>query len=67
MPELPGQSINIFFPFRSPQTHFPVLLPSEVERAAALLRSIGLNRQIKRVETTEDKIVYAGVTHDAFV
>jgi hypothetical protein len=40
---------------------------SEVERAAALLRSIGLNRQIKRVETAEDKIVYAGTTHDAFV
>lgn len=38
----------------------------EVERAAALLRSIGLNRQIKRVETAEDKIVYAGATHDAF-
>jgi hypothetical protein len=44
-----------------------VLPPSEVERAAALLRTIGLNRQIKRVETAEDKIVYAGVTHDAFV
>ncbi|KAF8480849.1 AtMMH-1 [Russula ochroleuca] len=38
----------------------------EVERAAALLRSIGLNRQIKHVETVEDKIVYAGATHDAF-
>ncbi|KAI0286674.1 Formamidopyrimidine-DNA glycosylase N-terminal domain-containing protein [Russula aff. rugulosa BPL654] len=38
----------------------------EVERAAALLRTIGLNRQIKRVDTAEDKIVYAGVTHDAF-
>ncbi|KAI0005375.1 Formamidopyrimidine-DNA glycosylase N-terminal domain-containing protein [Russula compacta] len=38
----------------------------EVERAAALLRSIGLNKQIKRVEAAEDKIVYTGTTHDAF-
>ncbi len=42
-------------------------LLSEVERAATLLRSIGLNRQIKRVETTEDSIVYASASHDAFV
>jgi hypothetical protein len=32
----------------------------EVERAAALLRSIGLDKQIKRVETADDSIVYAG-------
>ncbi|KAI0252709.1 hypothetical protein BJV78DRAFT_1124215, partial [Lactifluus subvellereus] len=38
----------------------------EVERAAALLRSIGLNKQIKRVETAEDGIVYADTTHDEF-
>ncbi|KAI0307479.1 DNA glycosylase/AP lyase [Multifurca ochricompacta] len=38
----------------------------EVERAAALLRSIGTNKQIKRVETVEDKIVYADTTPDEF-
>ncbi|KAI0271636.1 Formamidopyrimidine-DNA glycosylase N-terminal domain-containing protein [Gloeopeniophorella convolvens] len=38
----------------------------EVERAAALLRSIGLNKQIRQVETLEDKIVYAETTHDEF-
>jgi hypothetical protein len=59
--------LTFFFPFRNLPAHLLVLPPSEVERAAALLRSIGLNRQIKRVETTEDKIVYAGATHDAFV
>jgi hypothetical protein len=68
MPELPGQcSLHQHFSFRSLPAHLPVLLLSEVERAAALLRSIGLNRQIKRVETAEDKIVYAGATHDTFV
>jgi hypothetical protein len=41
--------------------------PTEVERAAALLRSIGLNKQIKRVDTAEDNIVYAGTTAEAFV
>ncbi|KAN0138528.1 AtMMH-1 [Lactarius tabidus] len=38
----------------------------EVERAAALLRSIGLGKQIKRVETLQDDLVYANTTHDAF-
>ncbi|KAF8272377.1 AtMMH-1 [Lactarius quietus] len=38
----------------------------EVERAAALLRSIGLGEQIRRVETLKDDIVYADTTHDAF-
>jgi hypothetical protein len=40
---------------------------AEVERAAALLRSIGLGKQIKRVETLQDDLVYANTTHDAFV
>ena len=53
--------------FRSLPAYLPLLPLSEVERAAALLRAIGLNRQIKRVETAEDKIVYAGATHDVFV
>jgi len=39
----------------------------EVERAAALLRSIGLDKQIRRVDTAEDNIVYAGTTAEAFV
>ncbi|KAI9513137.1 Formamidopyrimidine-DNA glycosylase N-terminal domain-containing protein [Russula earlei] len=38
----------------------------EVERAAALLRSIGLDKQIKQVETADDGIVYAGVTNEVF-
>jgi formamidopyrimidine-DNA glycosylase len=38
----------------------------EVERAAALLRSIALGKQIKRVETLQDDLVYANTTHDAF-
>ena len=42
-------------------------ISTEVERAAVLLRSIGLNKQIKRVETAEDRIVYADTTHDEFV
>ena len=41
--------------------------PAEVERAAALLRSIALGKQITRVETLQDDIVYANTTHDAFV
>ena len=41
--------------------------PAEVERAAALLRSIALGKQIKRVETLQDDLVYADTTHDAFV
>ena len=40
---------------------------AEVERAAALLRSIALGKQIKRVETLQDDLVYANTTHDAFV
>ncbi|KAH9060771.1 AtMMH-1 [Lactarius vividus] len=38
----------------------------EVERAAALLRSIALGKQIQRVETLQDDIMYANTTHDAF-
>src|SRR6266702_6449148 len=45
----------------------PARRPAEVERAAALLRSIALGKQIKRVETLQDDIVYANTTHDAFV
>ena len=44
--------------------HVPV---TEVERAAALLRSIGLDKQIKKVDTMEDKIVYAGTSGEEFV
>ena len=62
---LPGLPYDNFF--RRLSAHLSVLLAIEVERAAALLRSIGLDRQIKRVETAEDKIVFAGATHDAFV
>ncbi|KAI0063211.1 AtMMH-1 [Artomyces pyxidatus] len=38
----------------------------EVERAAALLRSIALNKRIEKVQTTEDTIVFSGTTHDEF-
>ena len=44
--------------------HAPV---TEVERAAALLRSIGLDKQIKKVDTVEDKIVYSGTSGEEFV
>ncbi|KAF8845434.1 hypothetical protein BDN67DRAFT_458095 [Paxillus ammoniavirescens] len=38
----------------------------EVERAAALLRTLAKGKVIRRVETTEDKLVYSGITHDEF-
>ncbi|KAF8488177.1 hypothetical protein JB92DRAFT_3090830 [Gautieria morchelliformis] len=38
----------------------------EVERAASLTREIAQGRVIERVETTEDALVYCGITHDEF-
>ncbi|KAI0735590.1 AtMMH-1 [Earliella scabrosa] len=38
----------------------------EVERAARLLRDTALGKKVVQVETTEDTIVFAGVTHDQF-
>jgi len=40
---------------------------SEVERAAALIRSIGTGKRIKKVETVADTIVFSGMTHEDFV
>ncbi|KAF9072700.1 AtMMH-1 [Rhodocollybia butyracea] len=39
----------------------------EVERAVRMIRRIGLGRTIKRVETTEDSIVFSETTHTAFI
>jgi hypothetical protein len=39
----------------------------EVERAARLLNDIGAGKNIVKVDTTEDAIVYSGVTHTDFV
>lgn len=41
--------------------------PIEVERAASLTREIAQDRVIERVETTEDSLVYSGITHEEFV
>ena len=42
-------------------------LHTEVERAARLLREVALRKTIVAVETTEDTIVFAGVSHNDFV
>lgn len=39
----------------------------EVERATRLLNQIGSGKKIVKVETTEDTIVYSGITHTGFV
>ncbi|KAK0198976.1 hypothetical protein F5146DRAFT_920022, partial [Armillaria mellea] len=39
----------------------------EVERAAKLIRTVGLDKKIVRVESFEDAIVYSGTTHTEFV
>jgi hypothetical protein len=69
MPELPGQCLSLLL-VKSIQMKFLLTLhasSTEVERAAALLRSIGLNKRIEGVVTAEDKIVYAGTTGEEFV
>ncbi|EMD41422.1 hypothetical protein CERSUDRAFT_89989 [Gelatoporia subvermispora B] len=38
----------------------------EVERAARLVRDVALHKRIVRVETTEDDIVYNGISHVEF-
>ncbi|KAF9454972.1 AtMMH-1 [Macrolepiota fuliginosa MF-IS2] len=38
----------------------------EVERATRLLNHIGAGKQIVKVETTEDALMYSGVTHTEF-
>ncbi|KAF8528041.1 Formamidopyrimidine-DNA glycosylase H2TH domain-containing protein [Hysterangium stoloniferum] len=59
MPELPGEHgySSICSLTRS---------SLEVERAVRLIRQVAKNRAIEHVETTEDKIVYSGTTHDQF-
>lgn len=39
----------------------------EVERAAKLLRDIASGKTITQVDTVEDTIVFAGITHEEFV
>ena len=43
------------------------LVITEVERAAKLLRDISKGKKVVEVDTTEDTIVFAGVTHEEFV
>ena len=64
MPELPGKwlcgSICL-------ARLIHIIACVEVERAAALLRSIAKGRQIARAEAVEDTIVFSGTTHADFV
>ena len=39
----------------------------EVERAASLVRTVALGKTITKVDTTEDTIVYSGITREEFV
>lgn len=39
----------------------------EVERAARLLKQFALGREIQKVETNEDSIVFSGTSHNDFV
>ncbi|PIL30896.1 hypothetical protein GSI_07065 [Ganoderma sinense ZZ0214-1] len=39
---------------------------AEVERAAKLLRDLSQGKKVVDVDTTEDTIVFAGITHDEF-
>ncbi|KAF5337176.1 hypothetical protein D9611_003431 [Ephemerocybe angulata] len=47
---------------------FHVTMPElpEVERAAKLLRDVAKGRQVMKVDTFDDQIVYAGTTHQEF-
>ncbi|KAF8823871.1 hypothetical protein HHX47_DHR9000479 [Lentinula edodes] len=38
----------------------------EVERAVKQIKRLALNKTIQRVETTEDNIVFSGITHEEF-
>ena len=61
MPELPGGTIlNLLH--EALANHEP-----EVERAAALIRSIALGKRIVDVDSVQDDIVYSGITHTEFV
>lgn len=39
----------------------------EVQRAASIIKQVAKGHLIRRVETSEDKIVYSGTTHNDFV
>ena len=61
MPELPGRMVNSGL--RGPAAHDA----TEVERAAALIRSIALGKNIVKVNSVQDDIVFSGITHTEFV
>jgi len=63
MPELPGE----LTPKSNKCSAHHTSIVSEVERAAALIRSIGTGKRIKKVETVADTIVFSGMTHEDFV
>lgn len=46
---------------------FPLKLHIEVERAVKMLLSAGAGKRICKVDTTEDRIVFAQTTHEQFV
>ena len=61
MPELPGR--RIYSVSRGRLAHNA----TEVERAAALIRSLALGKIIVEVDTVQDDIVFSGITHTEFV
>jgi hypothetical protein len=62
MPELPGRKLFVFL---APKELTRAVV--EVERAARLLNVLGTGKEIAKVETVEDTIVYSGVTSAEFV
>lgn len=40
---------------------------AEVERAAALVRTLALNKKIEKVLTSEDALIFSGISHQEFV
>ena len=68
MPELPGTLLQPpVFGMMLGQSDDGRLMITEVERAAKLLRDISKGKKVVEVDTTEDTIVFAGVTHEEFV
>ncbi|KAG8905553.1 hypothetical protein FRB99_008752, partial [Tulasnella sp. 403] len=64
MPELPGEQELVQHSNTINPSYQPRL--TEVERAAKLIRDSALNRTIEKVETSEDTIVYEGISHTDF-
>ena len=68
MPELPGTFLQPpAFGMMLGQSDDGRLVITEVERATKLLRDISKGKKVVDVDTTEDTIIFAGVTHEEFV